>query len=360
MDSLLLKQKIGDWAKELGFSAVRIAKPEIGHENRFLYQQWLEKGYAGSMHYLIRNSHLRYMPQSLFPGTKSILMVRMDYFSHQTTRKNSVLGEEQFEQGRYKAKIARYAAGRDYHRVIRKRLSKLAEKITAEIGLFEYRAFSDSAPIMEVDLAQQSGLGWRGKNTLLLSRTGSWFFLGCLFLPIYFEPDTAIKSHCGSCSACLEQCPTKAFIKPYVLDATRCISYLTIESKASIPTKLREAMGQYIFGCDICQEVCPWNRHATSPILSDFFPKKAYSEGDLIAFFNWSESNFREKTAGSAIRRISYDQWLRNIAIGLGNSQPSIEIIELLRSKRGQVSVFVQEHIDWAIAQQKTNFLRSF
>jgi epoxyqueuosine reductase len=255
-----------------------------------------------------------------------------------------------------KAYIARYTLGRDYHKLMRKRLSQLGDKIQHVVSHLGYRAFVDSAPILERPIAQQAGLGWTGKHTLIINRkAGSWFFLGELLINIPLPTDNAEeKQHCGSCTACLDICPTKAFPKPYVLDATRCISYLTIEKKGSIPEELRPLMGNRIFGCDDCQLVCPWNRFAKLTTEDDFHPRHQLDNVTLVSLFNWDEKTFLKRTEGSAIRRTGYDGWLRNIAVALGNSHGGDDIIAALEAKRPLCSAMVVEHIDWAINRLKS------
>jgi epoxyqueuosine reductase len=248
------------------------------------------------------------------------------------------------------AEISRYAQGRDYHKLLRNRLQKLADRMTDEIGAFGYRVFTDSAPVMEVELAKNAGLGWRGKHTLLLSQTGSWFFLGEILVDLSLPPDNPIESHCGTCTACLDVCPTHAFIAPYQLDARRCISYLTIELHGSIPEELRPLMGNRIYGCDDCQLVCPWNRFATPTLEVDFLPRHGLDCASLADLFAWSERDFNDRLAGSPIRRIGHERWLRNIAVALGNVAPDPQAKAALLTRQDHPSTLVREHVGWALS----------
>jgi epoxyqueuosine reductase len=247
--------------------------------------------------------------------------------------------------------ISRYARGRDYHKLMRQRLQSLAERIEAAVGPFLYRAFADSAPVMEVELARLAGLGWRGKHTLLLSRHGSWFFLGELYTDLPLPADAPEQAHCGRCTACLESCPTGAFVAPYVLDARRCISYLSIEHAGPIPTALRPLMGTHVYGCDDCQSACPWNRFARPTALADFLPRQGLDTAPLATLFAWTEAEFEQRLAGSAIRRIGHERWLRNLAVALGNAAPTPENRRALESRRGHASPLVREHVAWALAR---------
>jgi epoxyqueuosine reductase len=342
LDVQVLKQAIRQWGLELGFSAITFAAPELGDaENRLT--DWLAQGFHGDMDYMARNTGKRGQPTELVPGTRSIVVVRLDY-----------LPPDQPEAEPDTAVIARYALGRDYHKVMRNRLQKLADRIESAVGPFGYRAFADSAPVMEVELAQLAGLGWRGKHTLLLSRTGSWFFLGELYIALPLPPDVPGESHCGHCNACLRSCPTDAFVGPYLLDARRCISYLTIEHAGPIPVKLRPLMGTRIYGCDECQQACPWNRFAQPARHTDFLPRNGLDRARLIDLFTWTEVEFEEKLAGSPIRRIGHERWLRNIAVALGNAPASGASRQALLTRLEHPSCMVREHVAWALEQLRT------
>lgn len=343
-----LSQQIKVWAKELGFQQAGITQGLLGDYEEKL-EDWLSKGYHGEMEYMERYGTKRSRPSELMPGTKSIISVRLNYLPP-----NARIAEQL--QQKDKAFISRYALGRDYHKLIRKRLEKLAQKIETVVGPFDYRPFADSAPVMEKPLAEQAGLGWIGKNTNLLNReTGSWFFLGTLYTNLDLPVDQAVTNHCGSCRACLDVCPTQAFIGPYQLDASRCISYLTIELKSSIPEELRPLIGNRIYGCDDCQLVCPWNRFAKMTDEKDFHPRHHLDSVDLISLFKWTETEFYERTVGSAIRRIGYECWLRNIAVAIGNSPTTPAVIDLLHKSANHSSPLVREHVLWALQQhQKT------
>lgn len=338
--------EIKRWANELGFQQAGISAGDLGlYEKRL--DKWLENDYHGEMDYMERHGTKRSRPTELLPWTKSIISVRMNYLPP-----NANIAKQL--QAKDKAFISRYALGRDYHKLIRKRLLTLAKKIETHIGPFQHRPFADSAPVLEKPLAEQSGLGWIGKNTNLLNReAGSWFFLGTLYTDLSLPNDRAVKNHCGSCSACLTICPTQAFVSPYELNASRCISYLTIELKGSIPEPLRPLIGNRIYGCDDCQLVCPWNRFAKITAEKDFHPRNNLDTADLITLFQWTEAEFYEKTTGSAIRRIGYDCWLRNIATALGNSPTSPQVIRLLEEQQNHPSPLVQEHVRWALEQHK-------
>ncbi|SFR52564.1 epoxyqueuosine reductase [Marinobacter daqiaonensis] len=340
-----LPEKIDQWARELGFSAVGITRPDTGvHAQRL--QQWLEAGMQGQMTWMGDHGDKRYNPTSLVPGTERVISLRMDYLPAPDSPAEVL-------QDREKAYISRYTLGRDYHKLIRKRLSQLAKRIDEELEGHHYRAFTDSAPVMERALAQRAGLGWIGKNTMLLAPTvGSFFFLGEIFTSAPL-PETAPfeKEHCGSCSACLDRCPTDAFVGPHVLDARKCISYLTIELKGSIPEELRPLMGNRVFGCDDCQLVCPWNKFSKPSAEDDFQPRHSLDNTTLAELFLWSEEEFLKRTEGSAIRRTGYEGWLRNLAVGLGNAPSTIPVIEALKARADHPSELVREHVHWALNQ---------
>lgn len=354
MSTIDLHQLAADikrWGQELGFQQVGITDTDLSREEPRL-KAWLAKGYQGSMEWLAAHGNKRSRPDELLPGTVRVISVRMDYLPGDTEQ-IKVLKDNR------KAYLSRYALGRDYHKLIRKRLATLAEKIDRSLPedfphQGQHRAFVDSAPVMERPLAEKAGLGWTGKHTLILnSEAGSWFFLGEIysFLPLPIDQPLQ-QNQCGECSACLKVCPTDAFTKAYELDARRCISYLTIENKGAIPEEFREPIGNRIFGCDDCQAICPWNKYAKYTQETDFLPRHNLANSDLLDLFLWSEDEFLTRTEGSAIRRIGYEMWLRNLAIGLGNAPSDLRIQEALQTKRSQVTPLVQEHIDWALSRQ--------
>ena len=311
-------------------------------------QAWLDRGFHGEMDYMAAHGTKRSRPAELVPGTVRIISARLDYFPPASTDAHAVLNDASA------AYVSRYALGRDYHKVLRNRLQSLAEKIGAEIGEHHFRVFTDSAPVLEVELATQSGLGWRGKHTLLLNRQhGSWFFLGEIYTDLPLPVDTPEAGHCGTCTACIDVCPTQAILAPYTLDARRCISYLTIELKGSIPLELRPLLGNRIYGCDDCQLVCPWNRFAQTATLPDFEVRNGLDSARLADLFAWSETDFNDRLAGSPIRRIGHERWLRNIAVALGNAAPSPEIQVALNARLDHPSAVVREHVAWALARQQ-------
>ena len=340
----LLAQNIKSWGKELGFQQTAIGDADLS-DYHDTYKQWIDNQYHGAMSYMAENTELRFYPEKLHPGTLRIISVRMDY-AKQTENSLAPLDETN------KAYVARYARGRDYHKLMRKRLQQLATRIEKEAGEFGYRAFVDSAPVLERAMAEKSGLGWIGKNTMLINkRAGSWFFLGELFTDIPLPIDNSVGDHCGSCRACIDVCPTQAFIGPQKMDATRCISYLTIELRTAIPVEFRKPMGNRIFGCDDCQLVCPWNKFTNLSDEPDYSPRHNLDDTDLVSLFRWSEDEFLTNTAGSPIRRIGYECWLRNIAVALGNADTSEEIVTALQQRKSETSEMVREHIDWALVQ---------
>lgn len=353
LDLIKLAADIKRWGRELGFQQVGIADIDLTDAEVRL-QQWLEKGYHGSMEWLAAHGNKRSRPAELLPGTVRVIAVRMDYLPGDT-QQIKILKDPA------KAYISRYALGRDYHKLIRKRLSLLAQQIDDALPEdYPYkgqnRAFVDSAPVMERPLAEKAGLGWTGKHTLILNSTaGSWFFLGEIFTFVPLPVDLPTQTNqCGECTACLKVCPTDAFPAPYTLDARRCISYLTIENKGAIPEEFREPIGNRVFGCDDCQAICPWNKYAQFTGETDFLPRHGLADSDLVMLFEWDEATFLRNTEGSAIRRVGYEGWLRNLAIGLGNAPSDERVMSALNNKRPQVSELVQEHIDWALAQQAT------
>lgn len=349
IDFTELGKEIKAWAKALGFAQTGFTTCDTDDADERL-QAWLSKQYHGEMHYMENNQDLRKHPEKLVPGTLRIISVRMDYLpeNHESTE---MLAQKN------KAYISRYALGRDYHKVLRKRLNLLADKINEKMlnHNFIYRAFTDSAPIFERHLAAKAGIGWVGKNTLVMNQhAGSWFFLGELFTNLPLPIDQPVTAHCGSCTACMDVCPTKAIVGPYQIDARKCISYLTIEHKGAIDPQLRPLMGNRIYGCDDCQLFCPWNKFAKFTQENDFQPRHNLKNADLVELFAWTEDDFLKKTEGSAMRRAGYESWLRNIAIALGNAETSETIINALKSRENDRSDIVQEHVMWALKQHQT------
>jgi epoxyqueuosine reductase len=349
-----------DAARALGFGDIRVSDTDLSQASERL-KEWLKAGRHGDMNYMSERAHLRANPAELQPGTIRVITARMDYLPDNTQIRQAIDWRD-MEMAKVEnpeqAVVAMYARGRDYHKVLRQRLQTLAEEIQQKVGSLGYRVFVDSGPVMEVELAQKSGLGWRGKHTLLLNReAGSMFFLGEILVDVPFPVDEPITSHCGECSACINICPTKAITAPYQLDARRCISYLTIEHKGSIPMELRPLMGSRIYGCDDCQLVCPWNKFAQMSSLPDFLPRHNLDQASLLDLWSWSEDEFLARHEGSPIRRIGYEAWLRNLAVGLGNAlrtaslgqEQKGKIRAALKSKKELVSPMVQEHIDWAL-----------
>jgi epoxyqueuosine reductase len=337
-----LSERIKQWGVELGFQAVGIADADLSAaEPRLL--EWLAQGWHGEMEYMARHGALRARPAELKPGTLRVISCRMNYLNDSP---QGIVEEKE------KANIARYARGRDYHKVLRGRLQKLADRIAGEVGEFGYRVFTDSAPVMEVELAARAGLGWRGKHTLLLSRdAGSWFFLGEIYCDLPLPVDQATANSCGTCERCMEVCPTQAIRGPYQLDARRCISYLTIEHKSAIPEELRPLIGNRVYGCDDCQLVCPWNRFAQPTGEEDFAPRNGLDGATLVELFAWTEDEFDTRLQGSPIRRIGYERWLRNLAVGLGNAPSSLHVLAALRSRADHPSALVREHVHWALSR---------
>jgi epoxyqueuosine reductase len=346
MDYEAFAQRIKDWGRELGFQAVGIAPADLSAaEPRLL--DWLDRGWHGEMEYMARHGVLRSRPAELKAGTLRVISCRMDYL-------NDVPGPVAEELQPRHAYIARYARGRDYHKVLRGRLQKLCERIEGEVGAFGYRVFTDSAPVLEVELAAKAGIGWRGKHTLLLDRdAGSWFFLGEIYCDLPLPADSAQENRCGTCQRCIDICPTQAIRGPYQLDARRCISYLTIEHKSAIPEELRPLIGNRVYGCDDCQLVCPWNRFAQPSAEEDFTTRNGLDRATLVELFAWTEAQFDERMRGSPIRRIGYERWLRNLAVGLGNAPTSPEVIEALRARANHPSPLVREHVQWALARHE-------
>lgn len=336
----LIKQR-GD---ALGFQQVGIADIDLECAEKNL-MAWLAAGFHGSMEYMAKHGVLRSRPAHLVPGTLRVIAARMQYFPQRhSLAPHTVL--EQPELGY----IARYALGRDYHKVLRQRLQQLAAYVASLVSGAGYRVFVDSAPVMEKVLAAKAGLGWVGKHSILLERhAGSWFYLGVIYVDVPLPLDAAPAAHCGTCNACITACPTQAIVAPYRVDARRCIAYLTIEKQGAIPVDLRHLIGNRIYGCDDCQIACPWNRHAVPATHLDFAARHGLDAPRLVELFAWDEAQFLERTTGSAIRRIGYVRWLRNLAVALGNAPPSAEISAALHSRAGHVSALVREHVTWAL-----------
>ncbi|MFF7707634.1 tRNA epoxyqueuosine(34) reductase QueG [Pseudomonas sp. NPDC007930] len=340
-----LAEQIKAWGRELGFQQVGIGGIELGAHEQHL-ARWLERGFHGEMDYMAAHGSKRSRPAELVPGTVRVVSLRMDYLAGDT------LMAQRLAQPAT-AYVSRYALGRDYHKLVRKRVAQLAEKVQGLIGPFGHRAFVDSAPVLEKALAEQAGLGWIGKNTLVLNRqAGSYFFLAELFidLPLPVDPPHS-SEHCGRCQACLDICPTQAFAGPYQLDARRCISYLTIELKGAIPLELRPLIGNRVFGCDDCQIVCPWNRFARPSGEGDFKPRHGLDNAELATLFRWDEPTFLHHTEGSPLRRAGYERFLRNLAVGLGNAPTTVPVIEALKARREDPSALVREHVEWALGR---------
>ena len=344
-----LARRIKAWGIELGFAKVGITDVDL-REDEARLQAWLEQGHHGSMDYMRRHGSKRSRPAELQPGTVRVISARVDYFPHRT----DVDAAWQTLADGERAYIARYALGRDYHKLIRNRLQKLADRIANEVGPFGHRAFTDSAPVMEKALARNAGLGWIGKHTLVLDRdAGSWFFLGELYTDLPLPIDKPSSAHCGTCTRCIDVCPTQAIIGPYQLDARRCISYLTIESKDAIPEDLRPLMGNRVFGCDDCQLVCPWNKFAKPTHEKDFAPRHGLDGAKLVELFAWTEAEFLKRTEGMPIRRAGYDGFSRNVAVALGNAPHSNEVTDALCVRADDPSPLVREHVAWALARQR-------
>jgi len=347
-DYASLARRIKTWGRALGFQQVGIADTALGlAEQR--YATWLRQGRHGEMDYMARHGTRRSRPESLVPGTLRVISARMDYRPETGERAWAAL------ENSATAFISRYALGRDYHKVLRRRLRHLAGRIHDEIGDFGYRVFVDSAPVLEKPLAEKAGLGWIGKHTNLINvQAGSWFFLGEIYCDLPLPPDTPARDHCGTCRACMDACPTQAIVAPYVLDARLCIAYLTIELKGRIPPELRPLIGNRIYGCDDCQLVCPWNRFARSCAEPDFRPRQGLDRATLSDLFSWSESEFLKRTEGSVIRRIGHCAWLRNLAVALGNGPPSAAVTAALQVRLDHPDQLVREHVAWALQQHRS------
>jgi epoxyqueuosine reductase len=342
VDYLQLAQSIKLWGQELGFQQVGIANTKLKQAEKHL-DQWLNAGRHGDMDYMASHGHKRSRPNELLPGTKSVISARMDYLPPDTNP-DAVLADPNLGY------ISRYALGRDYHKVLRNRLQKLALRIQDEIGEYTHRIFTDSAPVMEKPLATKAGLGWIGKNSLLVNRSAaSWFFLGEIYTDLPLPQDSETSDHCGSCDRCILACPTQAIVAPYELDARRCISYLTIEFKGSIPEEIRPQIGNRIYGCDDCLLPCPWNRFIEPTKEQDFFPRNGLDTPGLTELFSWNEDEFLKRMEGSVIRRLGYECWLRNIAVALGNAETSEQTVYVLKTRLNHVSEMVQEHLVWAL-----------
>jgi epoxyqueuosine reductase len=348
-DPAALAGQIRQWGIELGFQKVGISDVDLSHaEPRLL--EWLGAGFHGGMDYMAKHGAKRARPAELVPGTVRVIAARLNYLPPRAADSWRVIHDAE------RAFVSRYALGRDYHKVLRRRLQHYAERIEAVIGAFSYRVFTDSAPVMEVEIARKAGLGWRGKHTLLLTRdAGSMFFLGEIYTNLPLPVDQAQTDHCGSCVKCIDVCPTKAIVAPYRLDARRCISYLTIEHHGSIPVELRPLIGNRVYGCDDCQLVCPWNKFAQTSGEADFAVRNGLDDAALNELFAWSEDEFHHKLLGSAIHRIGYERWLRNLAVGLGNIPPDTNgaspAVAALRARAGHPSAMVREHVAWALAR---------
>ncbi|HEX5628093.1 MAG TPA: tRNA epoxyqueuosine(34) reductase QueG [Usitatibacteraceae bacterium] len=344
--SAALSARVKRWGLEAGFDAVAISGIDLAEEEARLLE-WLGRGWHGAMDYMARHGTRRARPAELVPGTASVVCVRLDYWPGEARAAEGVLADPGL------AYVSRYAVGRDYHKVLRARLQALADRMTAELGPFAYRAFTDSAPVMEVALAARAGLGWPGKHTLLLSReAGSTYFLGELFVGLDLAKDAPVAEHCGTCERCLEACPTRAIVAPWQLDARRCISYLTIENPGPIPEDLRPAIGNRIYGCDDCQLACPWNKYARKARVPDFAARNGLDAATLVELFSWTREEFESRLEGSAIRRIGHARWLRNIAVALGNAPATPEALAALRARADDADPLVREHVAWAIGRQ--------
>ena len=353
-DLTLLARQIRGWGEQLGFQKVGISDIDLSHAEPRL-SEWLRAGFHGEMDYMAKHGVKRARPAALVPGTLRVIAARIDYSPPHAAASWQVINDPG------KAFVSRYALGRDYHKVLRRRLQRLAERVEAAVGAFSYRVFTDSAPVMEVALAEKAGLGWRGKHTLLLTReAGSYFFLGEIYTDLPLPVDQAAVNHCGTCEKCIDICPTRAIVAPYRLDARRCISYLTIELHGSIPHELRPLIGNRVYGCDDCQLACPWNKFAQVSAEPDFAVRNGLDDARLIELFAWSETEFHARLLGSAIHRIGYERWLRNLAVGLGNALGALgnvppsapdasKLIAALRARSDHPSALVREHVAWAL-----------
>ncbi len=340
-----LARRIKQWARELGFQQTGITDTDLEQAGARL-RAWLERGFHGEMAYMARHGTKRYRPEELVPGTLRIISVRMDYRPPEDDPALRLRDPAA-------AYVSRYALGRDYHKLMRKRLQKLARRMERESGPLGYRVFVDSAPVLEKPIAVKAGLGWMGKHSNLVNReAGSWFFLGEIYTDLPLPVDKPVTDHCGRCTACMDLCPTRAIVAPYLVDARRCISYLTIEHPGSIPEALRPLMGNRIYGCDDCLLACPWNRFSPTTKEADFLPRHGLDKATLLTLFGWDEKRFLKRTEGSAIRRIGHQRWQRNLAVALGNSTRDEAVIEALKNRLKDASPLVAEHIRWALARQ--------
>ncbi|MDO8177745.1 MAG: tRNA epoxyqueuosine(34) reductase QueG [Undibacterium sp.] len=351
-DYLQLAQEIKAWGREAGFADLRITDVDLRHVEAG-FEAWLAAGYHGEMAYMAAHGNKRSRPDELVPGTIRVISVRMNYLPENIPDDWRRIEQQHAADT---AVISIYARGRDYHKVLRSRLQQLAERIQARIGDFGYRVFTDSAPVMEVALAEKAGLGWKGKHTLLLNReAGSMFFLGEILVDIPLPVDAPMRNHCGQCTSCIEVCPTKAIIAPYEVDARRCISYLTIELHGAIPVELRPLIGNRVYGCDDCQLFCPWNKFAQRASVDDFDVRNGLDSASMISLFAWTEAEFLRNLEGSPIRRIGHERWLRNLAVGLGNAALSLHgdagLVGALNQRLDHSSAMVREHVQWALAQ---------
>jgi epoxyqueuosine reductase len=348
VDYLQLAQAIKLWGQELGFQQIGIANTSLERAEKQL-DEWLEAGRHGSMEYMAIHGHKRSRPDMLVPGTISVISARMDYLPP-NTNPDAVLADQNLGY------VSRYALGRDYHKVIRNRLQRLAKRIQEEVSGYSYRVFTDSAPVMEKPLATKAGLGWVGKNSMLVNRSAaSWFFLGEIYTDLPLLQDSAAHDRCGSCDRCMVACPTQAIVAPYELDARRCISYLTIEFGGSIPNELRPLIGNRIYGCDDCLLPCPWNRFARPTSEQEFLPRNGLDAPKLIELFAWSEDEFLKRMEGSPIRRLGYECWMRNIAVALGNAETSEQVINALKTRQNHASELVREHVAWSLDRHKND-----
>ena len=353
LDGEALLAQLRGWGRELGFSQIGIAGIDLASAEAPLLA-WLDNGFHGAMDYMAAHGLKRARPAELVPGTLSVVTARLEYLPRDTPADWQAREWQRLGQAG-QAAVALYARGRDYHKVARGRLQQLADRLADAIGPFGHRVFTDSAPVLEVELAARSGIGWRGKHTLALDRdAGSMFFLGEIFVDVALPESPIASDHCGSCRACIDVCPTQAIVAPYELDARRCISYLTIEAKGAIPVEFRAAIGNRVYGCDDCQLVCPWNKFATASPLADFDVRPALDAPRLLDLWAWREDDFLRETEGSAIRRIGFERWQRNCAVALGNALAASgdpAIVAALKAPREETSALVREHIDWALQQ---------
>ena len=343
IDFAALAQNIRDWGVELGFQKIGITDTDLSHAEPGL-TDWLSAGFHGGMNYMAKHGLKRARPADLVPGTVRVISARMNYFPARVADAAGGLRDAA------RAYVSRYALGRDYHKVMRRRLQQLAVRIESATGACSYRAFTDSAPVMEVELAVKAGVGWRGKHTLLIAReAGSYFFLGEIFTNLPLPVDSGTDDHCGTCERCIDVCPTRAIVAPYRLDARRCISYLTIEHHGGIPVELRPLIGNRVYGCDDCQLACPWNKFAVPGVETDFAVRNGLDDAALVELFAWREADFHERLAGSAIHRVGFERWSRNLAVGLGNARRSAAVLGALRARAGDPSPLVREHVAWAL-----------